>query len=108
MTHQLFQAVVKTASGNVDGDRLRDDGPPIMAADTKDPPVAIQLVLPMYELAGSAVLVNAREGHALRFRFEPNDIGKADFHAARLAIDKGGLLPDRHGRSIRFHRSRTP
>ena len=108
VTHQLFQAVVKTASGDVDGDQLRDDGPLTMAADPKDPPVAIQLVLPMYELAGPAILVNAAKGYALRFHFEPNDIGKADLHATRLTIDKGDLLLDRHGRSIRFQRSGTP
>jgi hypothetical protein len=108
VTHQLFQSVVKSASGDVDGDQLRDDGPLVAPIDPKDPPVAIQLILPMYELAGPAVVVNAAKGYALRFRFEPNDIGKADFRATRLTIDQGDLLLDRHGRAIRFRRAGAP
>lgn len=44
-------------------------------------------------------------GHRLVFRFEPNDLGIADFRAEKLAIDGAELLLRRHDRDLRFRKT---
>jgi hypothetical protein len=41
-------------------------------------------------------------GHRLVFRFEPNDLGIADFRAEPLAIEGDALVLKRHDRVIRY------
>ncbi len=45
-------------------------------------------------------------GHKLVFRFEPNDLGIADFRTERLTIDGTELLLRRHDRDLRFRMTR--
>jgi len=45
-------------------------------------------------------------GHKLLFRFEPNDLGIADFRAERLTIQGAELLLRRHDRDLRFRKTR--
>jgi hypothetical protein len=59
----------------------------------------------MYGLHSDPVTIDPAKGYALRFGFEPNDLGKVDFRATALTIDHGDLLLDRFDRHIRFHRT---
>ena len=103
MSLQFFDAVLTFARRKPEGGQLTDDGVEI-PIDAKDPPLTARLFLPMYELKGEPVSIDPAKGYWLSFRFEPNDLGKADFRAAPLALDKGDLLLERFGRTIRFHR----
>ena len=103
MSLQYFDAVLTFAHRNPEGGQLTDDGlaRPIVA---KDPPLTARLFLPMFELKADPVTIDPAKGYWLSFRFEPHDLGKADFRSAPLALDKGDLLLERFGRTIRFHR----
>lgn len=41
-------------------------------------------------------------GHRVVFRFEPNDLGIADFRAEPLAVEGDALILQRHDRAIRY------
>jgi hypothetical protein len=71
-----------------------------------DPPTAVRLVLQIFRVAGEPVMLDPSSGYAVRYRFEPNDIGKVDFRAEPLRIVNGDLVLDRHGRTLRFRRTR--
>ena len=103
MSLQYFDAVLTFARHDPEGEQLTDDGlaRPI---DAKDPPITARLFLPMFELKADPVTIDPAKGYWLSFRFEPHDLGKADFRSAPLALDKGDLLLERFGRTIRFHR----
>ena len=59
----------------------------------------------MFDIMSQQVRLDPGAGYSLRFRFEPNDIGKVAFQATPLAIVNGDLVLDRHGRTIRFKRT---
>ena len=103
MSLQYFDAVLTFAHHDPEGGQLSNEGVsrPI---DPKDPPLTARLFLPIYEVKSEPVSIHAARGYWLSFRFELHDLGKADFHAAPLALDKGDLLLERFGRTIRFHR----
>jgi len=103
MSLQYFDAVLSFAHRQPQGGQLTEDGVSI-PIDAKDPPLTARLFLPMYDLKGDPIPIDPAKGYWLSFRFEPNDIGKADFRAAPLALDEGDLLLERFGRTIRFHR----
>ena len=103
MSLQYFDAVLTFAHREPDGRQFTDDGVS-MPIDAKDPPLTARLFLPMYQLKGEPVGIDPAKGYWLSFRFEPNDLGKADFRATPMALDKGDLLLERFGRTIRFHR----
>ena len=100
---QYFDAVITLSHGATKGGQLSEEGL-ALPLDPADPPVSIRMVLPMFDLTGEAVPIDPARGYALGFRFEANDIGKADFRATALTIDKGDLLLERFDRTIRFKR----
>ncbi len=100
---QLFDAVITFANGHTDQQQLRDDETVIPFADGLAP-TRIMLVFAMFELHGDWIAIDPAKGNRLHFRFEPNDIGKVDFHGTALKREGGDLLLDRYGRTIRFHR----
>ncbi|MDB5707076.1 MAG: hypothetical protein JWN66_4192 [Sphingomonas bacterium] len=100
---QYFDAVVLLAHGGSKGGQLSDDGLSL-PLDPADPPVSARMFFPMYQLKSDAAPIDPAKGYWLSFRFEPNDIGKADFRGTALTIDHGDLLLDRFGRTIRFRR----
>lgn len=59
--------------------------------------------LPVYDIAVASHPV-APGGHRLAFRFEPNDLGKADFQRQPLKVEGGTLTLLRHDRTIPFRR----
>jgi len=104
LSRQYFDAAITKVDGQPERKQLAEDGLslPFAAAEA---PSAIRLLLPMFEVASGSVRLVANSGYSVRFRFEPNDIGKVAFQATPLKLVNGALLLDRHGRTIRFRRT---
>jgi hypothetical protein len=104
VSRQYFDTLITKASGQTERKQLAEDGLslPFAAAEA---PTTIRLLLPMFDLASGPVRLDANSGYSVRFRFEPNDIGKVAFQATPLKLVNGALLLDRHGRTIRFRRT---
>ncbi len=107
LTLQLFVAYIGFTKGETAREQLADDGL-LRPLDPQNPPTTVRLTLPLFELTGDPVAIDAAKGYGLHFRFEPNDLGKVDFRGTVLPIDQGDLLLDRHDRTIRFHRVHKP
>jgi len=69
-------------------------------------PTAIVPEIPVYPVMSKAIPLTGTGGHRIVMRFEPNDIGKADFRAQRLSIENGVLVMPRRdlGLMLRFKR----
>src|SRR5207248_475434 len=80
LSRQYFNAAITKANGQAERQQLAEDGlsVPFAAAEA---PSAIRLLLPMFDVASGPVRLDANSGYAVRFRFEPNDIGKVSFQA---------------------------
>jgi len=104
VSRQYFDALISKANGQTERKQLAEDGLllPFAAAEA---PVTIRLSLQMFQVASGPVRLDANSGYSIRFRFEPNDIGKVAFQATPLKLVDGALLLDRHGRTIRFRRT---
>ena len=99
---QYFTAVIWLAKGYRTGGRLTGDGLTLpFGAD--DPPAQVQLFLAALGQKSEMFAIDPAKGYWLSFRFEPNDFGKVDFRGEALAVDKGDLVLERLGRTIRFH-----
>ena len=62
--------------------------------------------VPVYGLLGEAIPLSSERGHRLLLRFQPNDLGKADFDGETLQLNDGDLLLARYATMIRFVRVR--
>jgi hypothetical protein len=104
VSRQYFDALITKANGQTERKQLAEDGLllPFAAAEA---PTTIRLSLQMFEVASGPVRLDANSGYSVRFRFEPNDVGKVSFQATPLKVVNGALLLDRHGRTIRFRRT---
>ena len=104
LSRQYFDAAITKVDGQPERKQLAEDGLslPFVAAEA---PSAIRLLLPIFEVASGPVRLDANSSYSVRFRFEPNDIGKVAFQATPLKLVNGALLLDRHGRTIRFRRT---
>jgi hypothetical protein len=104
VSRQYFDAVITKANGQSERKQLAEDGLllPFAAAEA---PVTIRLLLQMFEVTSGPVRLDANSGYSVRFRFEPNDVGKVSFQATPLKVVNRELLLDRHGRTIRFRRT---
>jgi len=103
----LFVASIDFADGS-DGQRqFAADGARFALAPA-NPPRHLRLMLPIVELRGEAIDLDPAKGLSLAFRFEPNDIGKADFPHEPLEIEGRDLLLQRHGRTLRFSPTARP
>jgi len=69
-------------------------------------PTAILPKIPVYPVQSKPIPLTGTGGHSMILRFEPNDIGKANFRAQRLDVEGGVLvMPRRDLRLIlRFKR----
>ena len=65
---------------------------------------SIRLLVPVYEIAGTAIPISGEHGHRLLFRFEANDLGKVAFDRQPLAIDGTSLIMNRYETKIVFRR----
>jgi hypothetical protein len=71
------------------------------------PPVALLApLMPVYGPTGEIFHLSLDRGHRLLFRFHPNDLGKAAFHAQPLTLKGGALVLLRYDAEIRFIRVR--
>lgn len=66
---------------------------------------AVKMLLPIYESGGEPVMLDAKTGHRLLFRLDPNDFGKAAFRGQVLPLDAGSIIMHRYGTRIVFRRS---
>ena len=105
VSRQYFDAMVTGGYGQTHKVQLREEGL-FMPFSRADPPTVVRLVLQIFRVASEPVKLDPSSGYAVQFRFEPNDIGKVDFRAEPLRIVNGDLVLDRHGRTLRFRRSR--
>ena len=105
LSRQYFDAVITNTNGETQRKQLGDDGlsSPFTSANI---PTSIRMPLPVFKIIGEPVKLDRSSGYSVRFRFEPNDLGKVAFQATPLKIVNGELLLDRHGRTIRFKRAR--
>jgi hypothetical protein len=66
-------------------------------------PTAIIPEIPVYPIMVKPIPLTGAGGHRLTLRFEPNDIGKADFHPQVLAIANGVLVMTRPDLQLRLN-----
>jgi hypothetical protein len=107
VSRQYFNARVKLADGRTLEPQFAEGGLEMPLAPG-DRPVSIALLLPVFGLEGEPAPLPAGKGAAVRFRFEPNDIGKVAFAREGLAVEPQGLRLQRHDRSILFRRVDEP
>ncbi len=103
LSRQYFSAEIAFRNGEAQEFQLGDDGL-TLDPNPANPPAALRLLLPLFELASDTVRLEDGEGWLVRMTFEPNDLGKADFADTSLDIEGETLLLERHGRRIRFER----
>jgi hypothetical protein len=103
LSQQYFSALIATKDGKAQVEQFSDDG--LSWSFTNDnPPIAIRVGLPVFEVASDPLKLDPSAGFSLHYRFEPNDLGKADFEATPLKVVDGELLLERHGLKLRFKR----
>jgi hypothetical protein len=105
VSRQYFSAEIRKANGETQRQQLREDGLSV-PYNKNNLPTGIRLLLPVFSVVGEPISLDPNAGNSVRFRFEPNDIGKADFRATPLRIIGRDLVLDRHGRTIRFRRTK--
>jgi hypothetical protein len=90
-----------------DGDEadVNDDGSVDIPAGKH--PISFIPEIPVYPISGKPIPLTPG-GHRFTLRFEPNDIGKADFHPQGLAIDNGVLVMPRRDLQLLLHFRRQP
>ena len=103
MDPQYFRAALQLADGTVIGGQLSEEGLSL-PLEAGQQPSRLQIILPLFEIASDPVTVDVAKGLRFGFRFEPNDLGHAEFKSARLTVDKGQLILARHGLELHFRR----
>ena len=68
------------------------------------PPRAILLAVPVFDVESDPFPIDAAKGYGFTFRFEPNDLGKADFRQTALDVEDGALVMPRFDRTLRFRK----
>lgn len=76
----------------------------VLPLDPARPPRVIHLHFPVYDVTSEPFPIDPAKGYGFVFRFEPNDVGKADFRRAPLRIDGKALILPRFDRTLRFRR----
>jgi hypothetical protein len=104
-SRQYFDAVITSTNGQIERRQLSDDGLSLHFTSASVP-TSVRMLLSVFSIISEPIQVDPSSGYSLRFRFEPNDLGKVAFQATPLNIVNAELLLDRHGRTIRFKRSR--
>jgi hypothetical protein len=70
-------------------------------------PTAIVPEIPVYPTISKAIPLTGTGGHRMTLRFEPNDIGRADFRALPLPIEDGELVMTRPDLQLKLTFKRT-
>jgi hypothetical protein len=96
----LLYGASPKADQDADEAEVADDGSvPIPASKH---PTAFILEIPVYPLLPKPIPLTAG-GHRFVLRFEPHDIGKADFHPMPLVVDNGVLVMRRPDLQLLLH-----
>jgi hypothetical protein len=66
-------------------------------------PTAIIPEIPVYPIMNKPIPLTGTGGHLIVMRFEPNDIGKADFRGQRLSIEESKLVMPRRDLGLMLH-----
>jgi hypothetical protein len=66
-------------------------------------PVAFLPEIPVYPVLVKAISLTGTGGHHFVLRFEPHDLGRADFHPMRLSIEDGVLTMPRRDLELMLH-----
>jgi hypothetical protein len=80
---------------------VADDGSVPIPAGRK--PISFAPEIPVYPIAPKPIPLSGTGGHRITLRFEPNDIGKADFNHMRLGIEDGVLVMSRRDLQLILH-----
>jgi hypothetical protein len=104
-SRQYFDALITQGNGQTQKVQLSEEGLSLPFGRA-DAPTAVRLVLQIFRVASEPVQLDPNSGYVVQFRFEPNDIGKVDFRAEALQVVSGDLVLNRHGRTLRFRRTR--
>jgi len=104
MSQQYFDALITNTNGKTERTQLGENGL-VSEFSSTSKPANVRMLLSMFNVVSGPVNLDSNSGYSVRFRFEPNDLGKVPFHATPLRVVGGELLLDRHGRTIRFKRS---
>ncbi|MCC6828872.1 MAG: hypothetical protein IT550_11675 [Novosphingobium sp.] len=110
LSRQFFAVLVRFSDGRASQRQLGEEGLDLdLAAGQR--PVSLTLLLPIYDLESEtfplAPGAGPDAGGAVRFRFDPNDLGRVAFAETRLPYQGEDLLLDRHARQIAFRRVRS-
>ncbi len=103
MNVQYFEAALLFADGSAEAGPLSDEGL-VVPVEKDRTPANVRFRLGVFDLVSPPIAIDPARGLALRFRFEPNDLGRVDFRGIVLPIENGALWLDRFGRTIRFRR----
>jgi hypothetical protein len=82
---------------------VTDEGGYATLERPKGKPKAVKLGIAVFGVVSDAFPVDPGKGNLLLFRFEPNDLGRADFKAEALRIEDGVLVLDRWGMALKYH-----
>jgi hypothetical protein len=101
LSRQYFDAVITMLNGQVQRQQFSEDGL-LLPLARGNVPTSVRILLQMFDVISKPVALDSSSGYSVRFRFEPNDLGKVPFRATSLRIVDGDLVLDWHGRTIRF------
>jgi hypothetical protein len=108
----IMEGLVQTVYLLYSEDPPSDKNPPAVADVAPDGhvplpgnrmPRAIILAIPIVSVIDKAIPLTGPGGHHLTVRFEPNDIGRADFRALRLDIQDNVLVMTRPDLGLQLH-----
>ena len=101
----LYGANPKPGQDSDEADIADDDSVPIPAGKH---PTAFIPEIPVYPTLPAPIPLTGPAGHRFVLRFEPNDIGKANFHATPLVLQDGVLVMPRRDLQILLRFRRQP
>jgi hypothetical protein len=104
----MRQRVILVYVPNKEGDEadVNDDGSVDIPAGKH--PVSFIPEIPVYPTLPDPIPLTGPAGHRFLLRFEPHDIGKANFRSTPLAIDNGELVMPRRDLQILLRFKRQP
>ena len=98
--------LVYVPSKEADEADVNDDGSVDIPAGKH--PVSFIPEIPVYPTLPDPIPLKGSGGHRFVLRFEPHDIGKADFRATRLSLENGALTMTRPDLQLQLHFRRQP
>ena len=109
VSRQYFNALLTKANGQTERRQFAEEG--LLLPFARDGvPISIRLVLQMFDIMSQPVRLDPGAGYSLRFRFEPNDIGKVISKQRRWRLLTASLcstgMAERSGSNARASKNR--